>query len=166
MSSYVAPVGKLYSNNDVYRYGLNAEQYEAQQHRTSDLQPRVKTYGGWASYKNSKSGQYNREICSQCAQMQGFDQSPGVYPIEYDHSREPPEFGLYRNQKRQNNRDYETYQCRRMSIHPGNVFSNYNNYFNNQCGNIYPKRYVNHTYENQVAENILPYTLRDSINPA
>lgn len=167
MSTYVGRVGQPYSDNYVYRYGLNESSYTPPEQHVSDTWPRILPYTGWASYKNVKSGLYNRPICTPCVFQKGFGASPGVYPMNYDNRPAAPPYGINRREMNLQQNAYEKYQDRRMSIYPGDVGTDYVNYFNNQCGYVYPKRYIKGSWpDERITENLLPYDLRNSINPA
>ena len=96
------------------------------------LTPRVKPYSGWSSYKNVKSGQYNRQLCWTCSGFKGFPNSAGVYDLNIVDT--PPALPNYRAMA---NADfnYQIYQKTRMS-------NGYNNYLDSKCGSLYPRRYV------------------------
>ncbi len=165
MSTFVGRVGQPYSDNYIYRYNLNESSYVPPTQYVSDTWPRILPYSGWASYKNVKSGLYNRPICTPCVHQKGFMQAPGTFPINYDNRPSAPPFGLSRQERNFQNDVYANYQDRRMSLHP-NSYYGYSNYFNTDCASAYPKRYIKGSWpDEQITENILPYTLRDSINP-
>jgi hypothetical protein len=138
MSTHVGNVGVVGNNHNVQN-GMYVGPYLTQDMPASAMDPRIKPYGGWASYKNVKSGQYNRQLCWSCADFKGFPQAPGVYNLNIvDTPLAMP------NRPAMNLADnfYQTYQAERMSNHPGQVGSGYVNYLNEQCGALYPRRYV------------------------
>lgn len=104
----------------------------------SSLKPRIKAYSGWSSYKNVKSGNYNRQSCGQCLGFKGFPQTPGVYDLDIVDT--PPRVNNSNN--RNIDLRYQIYQAERMSngIHGCN--SGYRNYLDEQRYNLYPQRYV------------------------
>lgn len=113
--------------------------YLNQEITTDTTIPRIKPYSGWASYKNVKSGQYNRQLCWTCGDFKGFPQTPGVYNLNIvDTPLLVPDYPAMKVA----DKHYQMYQARRMSNHPGSYGSDYVNYLNNQCGSLYPKQYV------------------------
>jgi len=110
---------------------------------------RAKPYSGWASYKNVKSGNYDRTVCNLCNDFKGFPQTPGVYDTNVVTT--PP--GLP-NPKflRAVDNYYQVYQAERMQNNPGQMGGQYSNYFNTQCGNLYPKRYVKGNWPDEQLE--------------
>jgi len=138
MNSYVGRVGSC-CNNFNYKDGMLIGPYQAQNFLATDLNPRIKPYSGWASYKNVKSGQYNRELCWPCKDFKGYPQTPGVFDLNIVNS--PPALPNYAEMQRKDT-EYQIYQAERMENHPGSYGGEYVNYLNNQCGYLYPKRYV------------------------
>jgi len=138
MNSYVGRVGSC-CNNYNYVANMLIEPYETQNFLATNLNPRIRPYSGWASYKNVKSGQYNRELCWPCKDFKGYPQSPGVYDLNIVDS--PPALPDYTAMRAKDAR-YQLYQADRMSNHPGSYTGGYVNYLNHQCGSVYPKRYV------------------------
>ena len=138
MSSYVGRVGSCCNNYNVQN-GMYLGPYLAQDVNASILNPRIKPYSGWASYKNVKSGQYNRQLCWTCGGFKGFPQDPGVYDLNIVDT--PPPMPNYPAMKRADE-FYQIYQADRLSNHPGSYGSGYVNYLNTQCGSLYPERYV------------------------
>lgn len=105
----------------------------------SIMAPRIKPYSGWASYKNVKSGQYNRHLCWPCAGFKGYPQAPGLYDLNIVDT--PPPMPNYQAMARAHE-NYQIYQAARLQTHPGSYNSHYVNYFNTQCNSLYPKQYV------------------------
>ena len=138
MSTYVGRVGSCCNNYNVSN-GMMVAPYEAHDVLASSMGPRIKAYSGWASYKNVKSGQYNRQHCWKCADFKGFPQSPGVYDRNIVDT--PPPMPNFAAMKAANDQ-YQVYQAARMSNGPGSYGSGYVNYLNTECGALYPKRYV------------------------
>lgn len=134
MSTYVGRVGSC-CNNYNYQSGMFLGPYLTQDVNADTQKPRVKPYSGWASYKNVKSGQYNRQLCWNCGDFKGFPQTPGVYDLNIVDTPIP-----LPNQRAMNQADlhYQIYQAQRLRNSSGNC-----NYLNDNCsGKIYPKRYV------------------------
>jgi hypothetical protein len=138
MSTYVAKVGSC-CNNFNYQNGMLIGPYLMQDVNATALKPRIKPYSGWASYKNVKSGQYNRELCWTCAGFKGYPQTAGVYDLNIINS--PPALPNPIEMNKADKR-YQIYQATRMSNDPGSYGTPYVNYLNDQCGALYPKRYV------------------------
>ena len=92
-----------------------------------------------ASYKNVKSGQYNRQLCWNCADFKGYPQTPGVYDLNIVDT--PLAMPNYKAMAKAD-RNYQIYQSERMSNHPGSYDGPYVNYLNEECRSVYPKRYV------------------------
>jgi hypothetical protein len=131
MASYVA---------DIHKPTYYTSPYSSSDTTTDNLIPRVRPYSGWASYKNNKSGQFNRSLCWTCGQAQSFPQTPGTYPLNIDNR---PVIQLpTEHQKNTLNKEYQQYIQRRIDNYPGNWNGYYVNYLNEECGSIYPKRYV------------------------
>ena len=131
MASYVA---------DIDKPSYYVSPYYSDPVTTDNLIPRVRPYSGWASYKNNKSGQFNRSLCWTCAQAKSFPQAPGTYPLNIDNR---PVIELpTESQQQQLNSEYQKYVQRRIENHPGQWNGYYVNYLNEQCGTVYPKRYV------------------------
>lgn len=103
------------------------------------LNPRLKMNTGWSNYKNVKSGNYNRRPCWRCADFKGFPQAPGVYPLNIDNSTPPLPNRAAMDIADQH---YQIYQAARLSNNPGSYCGDYVNYHNNDCGFVYPERYV------------------------
>lgn len=138
MNSYIGRVGSC-CNNFNYVDGMLIKPYLAQSVYATELNPRIKPYSGWASYKNVKSGQYNRQLCWPCNNFKGFPQTPGVFDLNIVNSPPAlPDFAAQRAADEQ----YQIYQAERMRNHPGKYGTGYVNYLNHQCGSVYPKRYV------------------------
>jgi hypothetical protein len=138
MSTYVAQLNQC-CNNFNYQRGMYMGPYLTQDIMTNVIEPRIKPYSGWSSYKNVKSGQYNRELCWSCKDFKGFPQDPGVYNLNIINT--PLNIPDY-NKMKIADENYQTYQKTRMSN-----FSNINNYNNylmdNKCYYLYPKQYIN-----------------------
>ncbi len=138
MSTHVGRVGSC-CNDTNYHSGMLIDPYMVQDINAEVLMPRIKPYSGWASYKNVKSGQYNRELCWTCAGYRGFPQAAGVYDLNIVDG--PPALPNPQKWKETDER-YQRYQAARMSNDPGSYGSGYVNYLNNQCGALYPRQYV------------------------
>ena len=108
---------------------------------TSNLIPRIRPYSGWASYKNNKSGNFNRSLCWNCAGATSFPQTPGVYDLNID-NRPVRTDNLSNTQQQQLQDFYDQYQRHRLSNHGGQWNGYYINYLNTQCVHIPPKKYV------------------------
>lgn len=148
MSTYVGRVGSC-CNNYSYQDGMFIAPYYNQDIEATALDPRIKLYSGWASYKNNKSGQYNRQICWKCKDFKGFPQDPGVYDLNIVDTPSPlPDYKAMADADKL----YQDYQRRRMSNHPGAYGTGYVNYLNYQCGNLYPKRYVKGNWPDEQLE--------------
>ena len=138
MSTYVGRVGSCCNNYNVQN-GMYIGPYLSEDMPTSAVEPRIKPYSGWASYKNVKSGQYNRQLCWNCAGFIGYPQTPGVYDLNIVNTPLPmPNYEAMAEADRR----YQIYQARRMSNDPGTYSGPYVNYLNEDCGFMYPKRYV------------------------
>nr|QBK87676.1 MAG: hypothetical protein LCMAC202_00120 [Marseillevirus LCMAC202] len=138
MSTYVGRVGSC-CNNYNYQNGMFLGPYLVQDMNASVMKPRIKPYSGWASYKNVKSGQYNRQLCWTCGDFKGYPQTAGVYDLNIVDTPPPmPDYQAMANADEY----YQIYQAERMSNHPGSYGAEYVNYLNNECGALYPKRYV------------------------
>lgn len=113
--------------------------YFVQEPTMSSLKPRIKAYSGWSSYKNVKSGNYNRQSCGECLGFKGFPQTPGVYDMNIVDT--PPTLG---NPVTQGVADlkYQIYQADRMSNGIHGCCSGYRNYLDEQRYDLYPQRYV------------------------
>lgn len=134
MSSFVANL-----NNRNYQAGMYVGPYLAEDVNANTLGPKIKPYSGWASYKNVKSGQYNRQLCWKCADFKGYPQTPGVYDLNIvDTPTALPDYQAMAVA----DQHYQMYQADRLSNHPGSYGSGYVNYLNNECGALYPRRYV------------------------
>jgi len=111
------------------------------------LSPRIVPYNGWDSYKNVKSGQYNRQLCWTCSNFIGYPQEPGLYNLNINYGHLQPIL----NDERLDNR-YIEYQKRRLSNYEG-VQQNgmYRNYLDsNNCNfKLYPKKYVSGNWPDQ-----------------
>ena len=138
MSSYVGKVGSCCNNYNVQNGMFNGP-YLNQTINTSILEPRIKPYSGWASYKNNISGQFNRQLCYNCYDFKGYPQTPGLYPVNIQNSKLPRPNP---NNLKLADDFYQIYQAERLSNDPGSYNSNYVNYLNNQSSYLYPKRYV------------------------
>ena len=138
MSTHVGRVGSCCNNYNTQN-GMYIGPYLTQDVNSSITEPRIKAYSGWASYKNVKSGQYNRQSCWNCADFKGYPQTPGLYDLNIDDTPLP-----LPNYRAMNNADeyYQIYQSERLRNSPGQYGSDYVNYLNTQCGNLYPRRYV------------------------
>lgn len=150
MVDYVSNVHKnwIYANGSlVLPYAQNSGSPDIP---VPSLAPRIRPYSGWSSYKNVKSGDYNRALCWPCAKQQGFNQDPGVYPLNID-SRPP--YRIPQNYINWSQEDYDAYVKRRMDIFPGNIQSSYVNYFNNQCYQLPPERYIK-TWPSELLESV------------
>ena len=138
MSSYVGHVGSV-GNNHNTQSNMYIGPYLVQDMNADILKPRIKPYSGWASYKNVKSGQYNRQLCWPCGDFKGFPQTAGTYDLNIVDTPLPrPNY----NAMKVADDHYKRYQHRRMQNHPGSYGTDYVNYLTTQCGNLYPKRYV------------------------
>jgi hypothetical protein len=147
MGTYVGRVG---GNINGITDGIFTAPY-ALQDQQAGAYPRVKAYTGWASYKNVKSGQYNRQLCGECLSYKGFPQDAGVYNLNISNTPPPPP--NYAAMQRVNE-FYQIYQADRMNNQPlGNALSanglpagaygsKYVNYLNAQSGSLYPQQYV------------------------
>lgn len=136
--SFVGNVGSCCNNYNV-QSGMYMGPYLTQDMQASDVAPKIKPYNGWASYKNVKSGQYNRQLCWRCADFKGYPQAPGVYNLNIVDTPVPmPDYKAMKIA----NEHYQIYQAERLHNHPGYMGSEYVNYFNDQCGSLYPRRYV------------------------
>ena len=80
MSTYVGRVGSCCNNYNT-QSNMFIGPYLVQDMNASALKPRIKPYSGWASYKNVISGQYNRQLCWNCADFKGYPQTAGVYDL-------------------------------------------------------------------------------------
>ena len=136
--SYVGRVGSCCNNYNT-QSNMFIGPYLVQDVNADVMNPRIKAYSGWASYKNAKSGQYNRQLCWNCADFKGFPQAPGVYDLNIVDT--PPALPDW-SAMALADKNYQTYQRERMMNNPGSYGTNYVNYLNSQCGNLYPKRYV------------------------
>jgi len=135
--SYIGKVGSCCNNYNTSS-GMYTGPYMSQDVNADITMPRIKPYSGWASYKNNKSGQFNRQLCWTCSDFKGFPQTPGVYDLNIINTPLPlPDY----NKMRQANFNYLQYQARRMSNHPGAYGTDYVNYLTSECGFMYPKRY-------------------------
>lgn len=138
MSTYVGKVGSCCNNYNVQNQ-MFIGPYAFQDINATILYPRIKPYSGWASYKNVKSGQYNRQLCWTCKDFKGYPQTPGVYDLNIiDTPPALPDYYLMDVA----DRNYQIYQKRRMQNYPGRYGSDYVNYLTSQCGFLYPKRYI------------------------
>lgn len=120
--------------------GCNAKSvYPVNEINVSKLEPRIKAYSGWSSYKNVKSGNYNRQSCWNCSNFKGFPQTPGVYNLNIV---DTPPCVPNPNTQVVDNIAFQIYQAERMSngIHGCN--SNYRNYLDEHQYDLYPQRYV------------------------
>lgn len=134
MSTHVGRVGSC-CNNYNYQAGMFLAPYLAQDVSTEVLMPQIKPYTGWASYKNVKSGQYNRQQCWTCGSMKGFPQEVGLYNLNIVNTPLPrPDYAAMAEADLR----YQVYQERRMNNAP----SVGNNYLTPSFGTVYPKRYV------------------------
>ena len=139
MSTNIGKIGSCCNNYSIQN-GMFVSPYLSEDINAGQyLEPKIKPYSGWASYKNNKSGQFNRQLCWKCHDFKGYPQSPGLYNL--DINDKPPILPNYRAMKKADI-DYQIYQAKRLSINPGSYGSDYVNYFNTQCGFLYPKRYV------------------------
>lgn len=139
MSTHVGTVGTCCNQPNVINGMFNGPFFVQDQYAESML-PRVKAYSGWSSYKNVKSGQYNRTSCWKCHDFKGFPQTPGVYDLNIVDT--PPRPDPTRAQQLAADKRYQVYQAVRMNNNPGRYGSNHVNYLNSQCGSLYPKRYI------------------------
>lgn len=138
MSSYVGRVGSCCNNFNV-QSGMYLGPYLNQDVTTDVLKPRIKPYSGWASYKNNKSGQFNRQLCWTCAGFKGFPQTAGTYDLNIVDTPLPlPDYQAMALA----DKHYQIYQADRLSNHPGRYGSKYVNYLNTECGSLYPQQYV------------------------
>ena len=138
MSVYVGKVGSCCNNYNVQN-NMFVGPYASQDVNASILQPRIKPYSGWASYKNNKSGQFNRQLCWKCSDFKGYPQAAGVYPLNIVDT--PPLIPNYKVQEIAD-KNYQIYQAERMKNDPGSYGTNHVNYLNTTCGKVYPKQYV------------------------
>lgn len=126
-------------NNYNTQDGMFIGPYLTQDMPASAINPRIKPYSGWASYKNVKSGQYNRQLCWRCADFKGFPQTPGVYDLNIADTPSPmPDYSAMQKA----DTFYQIYQAERMRNHPGSYTGDYVNYLNFDCGSLYPQHYV------------------------
>lgn len=101
------------------------------------LNPRIKPYSGWASYKNVKSGNYNRQLCWPCGDFQGYPQTPGFFDQNIVDSPVPmPNV----QQMEIADKNYIKYQRTRMQSNDSEFNKNYLN--GTTCSLLYPKKYV------------------------
>lgn len=134
MSTHVGRVGSC-CNNYNYQAGMFTAPFNPVDVSTDILLPQIKPYSGWASYKNVKSGQYNRQMPWTCGAMKGFPQEVGVYNLNIVDTPLPrPDYAAMAEA----NLRYQIYQQRRMSNTP----STGSNYLTQSYGTVYPKRYV------------------------
>lgn len=138
MSTHVGRVGSCCNNYNV-QSGMYLGPYLNQDINATIEEPRIKPYSGWASYKNVKSGQYNRQLCWTCAGFKGYPQTPGLYDLNIVDT--PPPMPNYPAMAKADDH-YQIYQAERLQNHPGHYGSWYVNYLNEECGSLYPKRYV------------------------
>jgi hypothetical protein len=140
--SFVATPNKC-CNNFNYQGGMYMGPYLPQEMPASAMNPRIKPYSGISSYKNVKSGQYNRQLCWPCADFKGFPQAPGVYNLNIVDT--PPPMPDY-NAMKLADFNYQIYQNRRMQnssiIYNKKGENVYSNYLDTCCGNLYPNQYV------------------------
>lgn len=109
------------TNNEYYTYAKIGHQ------------PVVKPYSGWASYRNNKSGNFNRSLCGNCLHARGYPQAAGTYPLNIDDTPW---------RKIELERVYQPIDQERIDINTGNIGGYYVNYLNEQCKLVYPRRYV------------------------
>lgn len=158
MAAHVASVGSC-CNDFSTRYGLPTS-YNMQDQKATSLIPRVTPYSGWASYKNVKSGQYNRHLCWNCSSAKGFPQSAGVYPVT---TANPSISTMDPNYQRWVSKKYDIYQQARMCNNPNmekynvpkspySTFDQYSNYHDTTCKKLYPKRYVKGNWPDEQLE--------------
>ena len=138
-----ATVGSCCGNNSV-RYGMFVGPYQPQDVNADSLLPRIKPYTGISSYKNVKTGQYNREIPWTCGSYRGFPQAPGVYNLNIiDTPLQRPNMAVISAA----NEYYAMYQAERMRNDPGSYGisappTGYINYLNTEKYALHPLQYV------------------------
>lgn len=136
--TYIGRVGSCCNDYNV-QDGMFIGPYLPVEVNASILEPRIKASTGWDNYRNVKSGQYNRQHCWNCADFKGYPQTPGVSNLNIDDKPQPlPDYKAMAEA----NEAYQIYQAERLSLDPGRYGTDYVNYFNTQCGSVYPKRYV------------------------
>ncbi len=157
MATHVGRVGVV-GNDPLRRYNLLNEEYLMQDRiTTTELTPYLVPYSGWASYKNVKSGQYNRRLCWNCHSAKSFPQAVGVYPLNV---AETPPWQTTSEYVQGANAKYEDYQKHRMCNNPGVVGSGHSNWHNKERYNLYPKEYVKGWWPDEQGEVT---TLRGSL---
>lgn len=138
MSTGTGKVGSCGNNYNV-QDGMYLGPYLTQDMPATAVQSRIKPYSGWASYKNVKSGQYNRQLCWNCRDFKGYPQTPGLYDLNIvDTPIALPDYPAMATADEY----YQIYQAERLSNHPGVYGDGYVNYFNTECSSLYPQRYV------------------------
>jgi len=97
--------------------------------------PRVKMYTGWASYKNVKSGNYNRQPCWECAGYHGYPDTPGVFNLNLTYPAPVAEAP---------SPHFERVDCKPPSRcnANGSILTGYYNYLNTEHAVLAPRNYV------------------------
>jgi len=100
--------------------------------------PHLKMYSGLSSYKNVKSGNYNRQPCWTCHNFKGFPQTAGLFdlnviqPNQQSYQLSTPKYYSMNSNR----------QAHRLDNHSGTYKSGYVNYLNQEQTYLYPKRYI------------------------
>jgi hypothetical protein len=143
--------------NDDRRYGIHTSPYLMNDIRAT---PRVESQwafpGTLSSWKNVKSGNYNRRDCWRCQNATSpVAQGPGLYPLHPVPPASYPEIPI--QYQKDANKQYEIYQKVRMCNSTSNSCGfplppGYSNYHDKTQFNIYPKQYIRGTWPDEMQD--------------